>query len=261
MLKAMVRFRLGWRHAVEEGECPFHIHPFTEIVFHYRGSGIVTPRKGKPMRFSPGSVTLCPAGRPHKQINAEAGEDIIILVEDPSGLLRSPLRNLPVPLDDHVRREMLSLAAQTKGSGPLRQAANDHRATAIALLLRHDMRSRFAAERLRPDEEHARRAMEYIENSFENIRAVGDVAAAVGLSQDYLRHVFARRYGRGVKSLLVEKRIEKAGRLLAQTSFSVKEVSAMCGYANDRYFSADFRRASGCPPGQFRSAIALRKGA
>ena len=85
---------------------------------------------------------------------------------------------------------------------------------------------------------------------------VGDVAAAVGLSEAQLKSGFAEQFGTPVYDFLQKARLEKAKALLARSDLSVTDVALAVGYANPSHFAFLFRRAYGHPPSGHRGTPA-----
>ena len=56
----------------------------------------------------------------------------------------------------------------------------------------------------------------------------------------------------GFAEYLTAKRLECAKELLLTTSYSVKEVAAMAGFASENYFSRTFKLYEGVSPSAFR---------
>ncbi|MGN1005505.1 MAG: helix-turn-helix transcriptional regulator [Aristaeellaceae bacterium] len=52
---------------------------------------------------------------------------------------------------------------------------------------------------------------------------------------------------------LLRHRLCVAQKLLAETNLPLREISSMCGFNSESYFSRCFRRMYGCAPGSFRS--------
>jgi len=80
---------------------------------------------------------------------------------------------------------------------------------------------------------------------------VGELAAAVHVSQTQLRRVFHAARGISPKAALTAWRIEAARRLLRAGKLSVTQVAARVGFGNLPRFSAAFKTAVGCAPTEF----------
>ena len=50
-------------------------------------------------------------------------------------------------------------------------------------------------------------------------------------------------------------RLTKATQLLEQSSLSIKEIAQLCGYSGQLAFGVAFKRRSGIPPSQWRTAM------
>jgi len=85
------------------------------------------------------------------------------------------------------------------------------------------------------------------------------VAAELGLSADYLTHLFRRCGNSGFHETLEELRMERAEKLLRQPQLNVAQTAELCGFEEPGYFIKVFRRRRGMTPGDFR-AKALSSG-
>jgi AraC-like DNA-binding protein len=81
---------------------------------------------------------------------------------------------------------------------------------------------------------------------------VKEMAQRLGVSGDYLRHLFKRHFGIGIKEFSLEKRLEKARGLLLHSPLRLKEIAAACGFANERAFCTAFKAHAGVTPGEFK---------
>lgn len=79
-----------------------------------------------------------------------------------------------------------------------------------------------------------------------------DAANAAFLSPNHLAHLVRKETGSTFSELVLERRMRLARTHLLNTSRSVSQIAAACGFADDAYFSRCFRKAHGLPPGQFR---------
>ena len=74
---------------------------------------------------------------------------------------------------------------------------------------------------------------------------LGELAAGVGLSTDYVARVFARRYGMRLQHYLLLRRIELARHLLVSSDLPVSEIGRQVGLPDPQYFNKQFRRVAG----------------
>lgn len=79
------------------------------------------------------------------------------------------------------------------------------------------------------------------------------VADAVGVSRWHLSRLLRSWTGLSFLGLLAALRIREAKRLLIESSLSVKEVAARCGYEHVSHFDRQFRRQCGMTPGTYRA--------
>lgn len=95
---------------------------------------------------------------------------------------------------------------------------------------------------------------EYIQRHYMEAFAIEDIAAGLSLSVNYVRSVFKAGRGQTIQSYLSEYRLEKACRLLRNTSETVGRVGQLVGYNNVSYFCAAFQKRYGKTPSQWRRA-------
>ena len=91
----------------------------------------------------------------------------------------------------------------------------------------------------------------------ENYRAASltDVAAGFHVGLPYLSAEVKRATGSTFKELLVQKRLDKAARLLRETRLSIQAVCDAVGYDNTSYFYRVFRRRYGISPKEYRTKL------
>ncbi|WMT43439.1 helix-turn-helix transcriptional regulator [Paenibacillus sp. D2_2] len=63
---------------------------------------------------------------------------------------------------------------------------------------------------------------------------------------------FQKDLGDSPVNYLINRRIEGAKRLLADSDIPVHEIAARVGYSNDKYFSMLFKKVTGQTPSAFR---------
>jgi AraC-like DNA-binding protein len=83
--------------------------------------------------------------------------------------------------------------------------------------------------------------------------AVGDLAAAAGLSPSRFRELFARHFGSSPRAYGRRARIRRAKELLIASPLSIGEVARRTGFADVHAFSKAFRAIEGVAPSSYRS--------
>ena len=83
--------------------------------------------------------------------------------------------------------------------------------------------------------------------------SIRELALQFSMSPSHLQHLFKERTGTRLGRWLVERRLQRAARLLSDSSISVKEVAYAVGYKHPSSFIRAFERHFRQAPGQFRS--------
>ncbi|HEY3333340.1 MAG TPA: helix-turn-helix domain-containing protein [Capsulimonadaceae bacterium] len=234
--------------------CEFHSHPFFEIVMHSENRGRVMLQSGEPVAFEPGSFVVHPPNIPHGQYTDEPGYDLCILVG--SSLPAPPrLRSLLyVSGGRHpwLPADVMALMGASRKESSLMSRAYDHRAAALLMQLLDAVDDLDTSPGLSPGAALAQEAERVILRDYGTLAGVGALAEQLCVSASYLRHVYQRYHGAGVKQRLIRVRLDRACDLLVGSTLPIKTISAVCGFDNDRYFSSTFRAAIGTTPGEYR---------
>ena len=82
---------------------------------------------------------------------------------------------------------------------------------------------------------------------------LSDIAASANISRSEANRCFNSYIGISPMEALLRHRLCVAQKLLAETNLPLREISSMCGFNSESYFSRCFRRMYGCAPGSFRS--------
>jgi signal transduction histidine kinase/AraC-like DNA-binding protein len=80
----------------------------------------------------------------------------------------------------------------------------------------------------------------------------GELAAALGLSPDYVSRVFRRETGMSLKQYLSRYRVAQAQKLLQTTPLTVTQIACAVGFDDSAYFSRVFHHETGKTPRQYR---------
>ena len=99
-----------------------------------------------------------------------------------------------------------------------------------------------------------RRALRFIDQHYdEESISLNTVAEAVNISANYFSAVFSQEMHMTFVEYLTQKRMDKARRLLRQTTQRSGEIAAAAGYRDPRYFSFVFKKTQGCTPSAYRA--------
>ena len=79
-----------------------------------------------------------------------------------------------------------------------------------------------------------------------------EMCRKTGLSYDYFKELFIKKYGVSPVKYVTALRLEKAKELLITGLYSVGEIAAMCGFDNLYYFSTTFKKHFGCSPKNYK---------
>lgn len=93
-----------------------------------------------------------------------------------------------------------------------------------------------------------KKAISYIRLNYQAEMSITDVAEHTGISERYLRKLFAQHLNLSPLDYLNQIRINKSIELLRNTEMSVKEICFVCGFKSPQYFSRIFKQQTGVSP-------------
>ncbi len=93
---------------------------------------------------------------------------------------------------------------------------------------------------------------DYIEEHLGEDLAIATLAALIPMSQFHFARAFKAATGEPPHRYIMQRRIERAKVLLSVTRLSAAEVTYQVGFANQSHFTAQFHKAVGITPKQFR---------
>lgn len=98
------------------------------------------------------------------------------------------------------------------------------------------------------------KALEYIDEHYTlDTLTLGTVACEVQVSANYLSSLFSQSIQKTFTEYVTEKRMEKARKLLKNTTLSSSEIAARIGYRDSHYFSFVFKKTQGTSPREYRN--------
>jgi AraC family transcriptional regulator len=215
-----------------------------------------------------GAVSLVPAGatarwrvggrRDLLHVHLEPGLVARVAAEafglDPARLTVPPLDGLDLP---DLRAAMAAVGAELAARGAGGPLAAESLANVVAVhLIRHVLAPR-RPER-GPDgglpRGRLRAVVEYVEGHLGAGPTLGEMAAVARLSVYHFARQFRAATGLPPHQYVILRRVERAKQLLqGGDDFSLAEVAAQAGFADQSQFSRHFKRLVGVTPGQFRT--------
>lgn len=98
-------------------------------------------------------------------------------------------------------------------------------------------------------------ALSIIHHSFNQTISIREIAKECGISERYLRKLFATKVGVSALEYLNNIRINKAKELLTNTDHSIKEIAFLVGFNSTDHFARVFRQFAGTSPRNFQSGL------
>lgn len=100
--------------------------------------------------------------------------------------------------------------------------------------------------------EITKKAIRFISQNFSHNLTLDMVAEHVHLNPAYFSTLFKQSTGSSFKEYLNMVRIEESKRLLANTDYSIIDISLAAGFEDQSYFSKVFKKYTGLTPKQYR---------
>ena len=94
--------------------------------------------------------------------------------------------------------------------------------------------------------------IDIVNDSFHALHRVREYADLLNVSPGHLNDVVRSDYGTTASSLIRDRVLLEARRLLAHSNESIKEIAYAIGYEDPSYFTRLFREQIGVAPGEFR---------
>lgn len=97
-------------------------------------------------------------------------------------------------------------------------------------------------------------AKEYVHNNYSNeALSLDDICSELGVSNSYFSSIFKKETGQSFVAYLTGYRMEKAARMLVETSEKSYMIAKSVGYTDPNYFSYVFKRQYGVSPSKYRT--------
>ena len=107
-------------------------------------------------------------------------------------------------------------------------------------------------ENMGPGYEHVRAAIELMQANLDEILSMQEIADLIPLSLRQMERLFKRYCHVSPAQYYLRLRLQRAKKLLAQTSMSIMQVTVACGFSTSSHFSIAYRNDSGYSPREQR---------
>lgn len=103
-----------------------------------------------------------------------------------------------------------------------------------------------------------RSVAEYLELNYAQKFHQQECADLFHVNKDYMSRHFREVYGVGMITYLMEIRLRKAKELLGSSDMQIQEIADRVGFFDVKYFSAQFKKATGMTPSAYRTSSAAK---
>jgi AraC family transcriptional regulator len=226
---------------VYEPAMVMHTHVHERAYFSFVTEGHYTEHSvdAAPRRLHAGMLVFHPAG----EVHADCVHDqsmATINVEFHDQFLPDTFLCVRGEEAEKLTREFL--AALPAADGALRRSLATLARFAWALAPRHHPPSALLA---------ARRSLE----TFDGARPVASVAEELGVHRVRLHRSFKRAFGDSPRAAIGKRRLAEAARRLVESSDSIAQVAATCGFYDQSHFCRQFKLVTGITPSRYRAAF------
>ncbi len=101
-------------------------------------------------------------------------------------------------------------------------------------------------------------ALHHIQNDHAKTLSVSALAAQLHVSPQYLGRLFVKRFGLSPLQYINRMKLDRAKKLMRETTLSIQEISRASGFENPLYFSRLFHRMEGESPTSCRKRLMIR---
>lgn len=221
------------------------------------------------LQLQPGDITFSPSSLVSRYDLPENGSHLCIHFDPPEMMPRKDCVHLPLRhrlgaqtvaardrfwrIIDHLRH------SANKADSPAGCAASAALQEFLLWLHLQNQR-RTTPRRSSLVEDALSKLSQAIETSLAKPMLIGELAAHVGLSTDYVARLFARRYGMTLQHYLLLRRVELARHLLVSSDLFISEIGRRVGIPDPQYFNKQFRRIVGQSPLAYRQEQTCQPG-
>lgn len=89
--------------------------------------------------------------------------------------------------------------------------------------------------------------------------SIEQLAARLNISPQHFQQLYKKQFGISCYEDLLTAKMKMAQYYLSTTTFSIKEIAALCGYENDVCFMRRFKNRTGFTPSEYRGKVSGRE--
>jgi len=225
------------------------------------GDSPIAARRGQTVLVNPGQIHSGRGnGLEFLSVNVAPFviEDLISGIGSIQGGAQILFRDLVVS-DESIRAIIATLVSEVDQGMLGRDTMLDAlvRQLGIHLLRSHLAIRRTASvetSRAGPVDRRLRRAIEFMHDNYSRELALEEIAGAAYLSEFHFARMFKQITGVTPHYYLANLRLERARKLLLETTLPISEIAWMVGYQSQSHFTRVFRSVTGVTPRAFRNA-------
>ena len=254
------------KHRLPPVEFPERIANSHLIALHFRPAKLEWFLGGHPQtkRMTRGSLDIVPQGTLLGGYSQDETE-FLMMALDPSFVERVASeagKAIPIELvrylgirDPQIEHIGLALKAELETGCPSGRLYGESLAVALAAHLL----GKYAAHIPKTHSHHAalpayklRRVLEYINDNLTEDLTLAEIAHVAGMNPHYLSRAFRQSTGIPPHRYVINCRVEKAKRLLADDELPLVEVGLTVGFQNQSHFTTLFHKLTGVTPKAYR---------
>ena len=99
------------------------------------------------------------------------------------------------------------------------------------------------------------KVIDYINTHMEENIKIDDLADMMSLTVNHFSNIFKQAIGVSPKKYILQKKLEFAQSLLAQSYYNINEISHKLGFDNETYFSRLFKEKIGFSPSEYKKQL------
>jgi AraC family transcriptional regulator, transcriptional activator of pobA len=228
------------------------------LLWFTKGQGRITIA-GATRGYTQHNVVFIPAGVMHGfEVGPQVFGTALFFGRDCDVTLPKTAQHLRIR-DVHSQQELnvtldMILREQTSDS-PAHERATRHYLGLLGVWLERQV-ARGASEVTKPDAARklVARYAALLESNYRSGMGVAEFAAALGVTPTHLTRCCKQANGRSAHTILQDRRLFEARRLLTETKLPVARIGETLGFNSPAYFTRAFQHVTGLSPTAFRRA-------